>query len=253
MRAAKSLSIVILTWNNLTATRKCLASLEPVAQRDDVEIIIIDNGSTDGTPAALRREYPGVRLTANRKNRGIAAARNQGFIKARGSKILILDNDTIVNREAIEGMEQYLDEHNDVGLCACCMTDEQGNVQPSYRPYPGVRSKVYSLLRRQGHLSQYKTDADGSIEPYYVIGACQMIKREVVEMTGMLDEAIFYGPEDADYCQRVRNAGWRIKYLPQLRIIHAYQRTTSRHPFSWLGFKHLQGLLYLYRKYRRLN
>ncbi len=253
MRNSKSLSIVILTWNNLDATRKCMASLVPVAERDDVEVIIIDNGSTDGTPAALRREYPNVRLTVNRENRGVAAARNQGFIKARGGKILILDNDTIVNREAIEGMEQYLDQHNDVGLCACRMTDESGNAQPSYRPFPGVVSKMYSLLRIERPLSHYKTDSDGNIEPFYVIGACQMIKREVVEMAGMLDESIFYGPEDADYCLRVRNAGWRIKYLPGLSIIHAYQRTTSRHPFSWLGLKHLQGLLHLYRKWRRLN
>lgn len=248
-----NLSIIILTWNNLRATRKCLTSLAPIAARPDVETIVIDNGSTDGTPAALHREFPRVRLTVNGHNRGVAAARNQGLIKARGGKILILDNDTIVNCEAVEGMEQYLDQHSDVGLCACRMTDEQGNVQPSYRPFPGIVSKIYSLLRIARPLSHYKTDADGTIEPYYVIGACQMIKREAVEQAGMLDEAIFYGPEDADYCQRVRNAGWRIKYLPHIAIVHTYQRTTSRNPFTWLGYKHMRGLLHLYRKYRRLN
>lgn len=248
-----SLSIIILTWNNIDATRKCLASLAAVNSRDDVEIIVIDNGSTDGTPAAIRREFPSVRLTVNPQNRGIAAARNQGFIKARGNKILILDNDTIVNADAIEGMERYLDEHSDVGLCACRMTDAQGNVQPSFRPFPGVVSKVYSLLRISRPLSHYKADEDGSIEPFYVIGACQMIKREAVEQTGMLDEAIFYGPEDADYCLRLRKAGWRIKYLPHLSIIHTYQRTTSKHPFSVLGYKHFKGLLHLYKKYGRLN
>lgn len=248
-----TLSIVILTWNNIDATRKCLASLVPIVNRGDVEIIVIDNGSTDGTPEAVRREFPRVRLTTNGYNRGIAAARNQGFIKAHGGKILILDNDTIANTEAIEGMEKYLDEHSDVGLCACRMTDAQGNVQPSYRPFPGIVSKLYSLLRIQRPLSHYKADEDGSIEPFYVIGACQMIKREAVEQTGMLDETIFYGPEDADYCLRLRKAGWRIKYLPHLSIIHAYQRATSRNPLSKLGYKHVQGLLHLYWKYGRLN
>lgn len=248
-----SLSIVILTWNNIDATRKCLASLVPVNRRDDVETIVIDNGSTDGTPEAIRREYPGVRLTVNSHNRGIAAARNQGFIKARGTKILILDNDTISNVEAVEGMERYLDQHNDVGLCACRMTDAKGNVQPSFRPFPGIVSKVYSLLRIARPLSHYKADEDGSIEPFYVIGACQMIKREAVEQTGMLDEAIFYGPEDADYCLRLRKAGWRIKYLPMYSIIHTYQRATAKNPFSKLGYKHIKGLLHLYKKYGRFN
>lgn len=248
-----SLSIIILTWNNIDATRKCLASLRPVMERDDVETIVIDNASTDGTPEAIRREFPTVRLTCNPYNRGIAAARNQGFMHAAGTKLLILDNDTIVNREAIEAMELYLDQHNDVGMCACRMTDAQGNVQPSFRPFPGIVSKLYSILRINRPLSHYKADADGSIEPFYVIGACQMIKREAVGQTGMLDEAIFYGPEDADYCLRLRNAGWRIKYLPQYSIIHAYQRATSRRPFSWLGLKHIKGLLHLYTKYRRIN
>ncbi|MCQ2287880.1 MAG: glycosyltransferase family 2 protein [Muribaculaceae bacterium] len=248
-----NLSIIILTWNNIDATRRCLKSLEPVMSRDDVETIVIDNASTDGTQSAIRREFPQVRLTCNGTNRGIAAARNQGFMRASGRKLLILDNDTVVNSLAVEGMERYLDEHNDVGLCACCMTDAQGNVQPSFRPFPGLISKVYSILRIQRPLSHYKADEDGSIEPFYVIGACQMIKREAVGQIGMLDEAIFYGPEDADYCLRLRKAGWRIKYLPMYSIVHTYQRATARNPFSWLGLKHVRGLLHLYTKYRRLN
>ena len=249
----KKLSIIILTWNNIDATRLCLSSLLPIMERDDVETIVIDNASTDGTQEALRREFPQVRLTCNSTNRGIAAARNQGFMRATGAKLLILDNDTIVNREAIEGMERYLDEHSDVGLCACRMTDTQGNQQPSYRAYPGVRAKLRSILRLQRRTLSYKSDADGSIEPLYVIGACQMMKREAVSQIGMLDEAIFYGPEDADYCLRLRQAGWRIKYLPQYSIIHAYQRATARNPFSWLGYKHIKGLLHLYAKYKRIN
>lgn len=248
-----NLSIIILTWNNLDATRLCLCSLVPVMTRNDVETIVIDNASSDGTPEAIRREFPQVRLICNSQNRGIAAARNQGFMRAAGSKLLILDNDTIVNSEAIEGMENYLDTHPDVALCACRMTDTQGNVQPSFRPYPGILSKLRSILHINQKYWGYKPEADGTIEPLYVIGACQMIKRDAVGQVGMLDEAIFYGPEDADYCLRLRRAGWRIKYLPQYAIIHAYQRTTAHHPISWLGYKHIKGLFHLYTKWRRIN
>ena len=248
-----NLSIIILTWNNLDATRQCLASLEPIMARGDVETIVVDNASQDGTPEAIRREFPSARLMCDRVNRGVAAARNQGFIRARGSKLLILDNDTIVSREAIEGMEHYLDSHNDVGLCACRMTDAEGRLQPSFRPYPGLISKLCSLFHIKRPLSTFRTDSEGCIEPLYVIGACQMIKREAVAQVGMLDEAIFYGPEDADYCMRLRKAGWRIKYLPHFSIIHAYQRTTAHRPFSMLGWKHVQGLFHLYGKYGRWN
>lgn len=248
-----SLSIIILTWNNLNATRLCLGSLVPTMERDDVETIVIDNASSDGTPEAIRREFPQVRLICNSTNRGVAAARNQGFMRAIGNKILILDNDTIANATAIEGMEEYLNNNADVGLCACRLTDIHGNVQPSFRPYPGIVSKLRNLFGIIQNDRGYNLGSDGTIEPLYVIGACQMMKREAVGQIGVLDEIIFYGPEDADYCLRLRRAGWRIKYLPQFSIIHAYQRITARHPFSWLGYKHIRGLLHLYTKYRRIN
>lgn len=247
------LSIIILTYDHLDDTSRCLQSLQPVMQCDDVEVIVIDNASVDGTPDYIARHYPQVRLTVNAVNRGVAAARNQGFAQARAEKIMILDNDTIVNREAIEGMMRYLDSHPEVGLCACCMTDAQGNVQRSFRPFPSLKSKVLSLLGLRLAVEQFHFDSEGAIEPYYVIGACQMMRRQAIEQVGTLDEAIFYGPEDADYCHRLREAGWKIKYLPQFSIIHTYYRRTKRNPLSRLGIKHIKGLLHFYSKYGRIS
>ena len=81
----------------------------------------------------------------------------------------------------------------------------------------------------------------------------QMMRREVLDQVGLLDEAIFYGPEDADLCHRLREAGWKIKYLPQYSIIHTYYRRTQRKPFSRLGRKHIQGLLHFYHKHGRIS
>ena len=80
-----------------------------------------------------------------------------------------------------------------------------------------------------------------------------MIRREALEQVGNLDEAIFYGPEDADFCIRLRQHGWQVKYLPQYSIIHTYYRRTSRKPFSRLGMKHIRGLLHLYNKHHRIS
>ncbi len=247
------LSIIILTFNHLSDTVRCLDSLKEMLDADDVEVIVVDNASNDGTPQTITRRYPKIRLTVNDRNRGVAAARNQGIEQAQGQKILILDNDTIVNTKAIRGMMQYLDAHDQVGLCSCRMTDALGYVQPSFRPFPSLKSKVLSFMGLRLAKSQFSFDDEGAIEPFYVIGACQMIRREALEQVGALDEAIFYGPEDADFCLRLRQAGWQIKYLPQYSIIHTYYRRTARRPFSRLGLKHIHGLLHLYRKHRRFS
>ena len=247
------LSIIILTYDHLKDTQKCLESLQPLMTRGDVEVIVIDNASVDGTPDYIRTHYPNIRLTVNPTNRGVAAARNQGFEQATAPTLLILDNDTIVNARAIDGMQQYLSQHPDVGLCACRMTDTEGNVQRSFRPFPGLKGKVLSVLGLRLATEKYRADDEGAIEPYYVSGACQMMRREALDQAGLLDEAIFYGPEDADFCHRLREAGWKIKYLPQYSIIHTYYRRTSRKPFSRLGRQHIKGLLHFYHKYGRIS
>ena len=116
-----------------------------------------------------------------------------------------------------------------------------------------VNREDLKLMKPGAMIVDVACDDEGAIEPFYVIGACQMIRREAFEQVGYLDEAIFYGPEDADFCQRLRQAGWQIKYLPQYSIIHTYYRHTRHHPLSRLGMHHIRGLLHFYNKYGRLS
>ena len=247
------LSIIILTFNHLSDTVRCLDSLKEMLDADDVEVIVVDNASNDGTPQTITRRYPKIRLTVNDRNRGVAAARNQGIEQAQGQKILILDNDTIATTRAIDGMMAYLESHPQVGLCACRLTDTEGNVQRSFRPFPSLKGKLLSVLGLRSAAEKFRADDEGAIEPYYVIGACQMIRREALDQVGQLDEAIFYGPEDADLCHRLRQSGWQVKYLPQFSIIHTYYRRTRRQPLSRLGLHHIGGLLHFYRKWHRIS
>lgn len=249
----KKLSIIILTYDHLDDTRRCLSSLEPVMERGDTEVIIVDNASTDGTPQYIAQTYPLIHLTVNPVNRGVAAARNQGIAQATAPTLLILDNDTIATTRAIDGMMAYLESHPQVGLCACRLTDTEGNVQRSFRPFPSLKGKLLSVLGLRSAAEKFRADDEGAIEPYYVIGACQMIRREALDQVGQLDEAIFYGPEDADLCHRLRQSGWQVKYLPQFSIIHTYYRRTRRQPLSRLGLHHIGGLLHFYRKWHRIS
>ncbi len=247
----KRLSIIIITYNGLGFLTRCLDSLRTFVDDPSCEVIIIDNYSTDGTLQFLRSNYPNLQLILNSENRGVAAARNQGIAVAKGEKLLILDNDTEANDEAINAMSNYLDAHADVGLCSCRLVDRQGEPQDSCKPYPGLMIKMRNVLGIDNK-TRYVADADGVVEPVYVIGACQMFWRKVVDKIGLLDEHIFYGPEDADWCMRIKQAGWRVHCLNNYTIVHDYRRTTKQRPFSELGRQHIKALLYFYWKHKRL-
>lgn len=247
------LSIVIITWNQLSYLQDCLCSLQPVMQREDVEVIVVDNGSEDGTCQYLTVNYPQIYLHINDCNKGVAYARNRGLELAQGKKVLFLDNDTVVNENAISGMEIYLDEHSKVGLCACRLVDSNSQIQDSFKPFPGLWLKIKNVLGITKTNAPDLQTVTSPIEPVYVIGACQMIRREVIEQIGLLDENIFYGPEDADYCMRIVAEGWKVVYLPQYTIVHHWRRATNKKLFSRLAWKHFCALCYFYAKYKRIN
>ncbi|MBP5687417.1 MAG: glycosyltransferase family 2 protein [Muribaculaceae bacterium] len=247
----KRLSIIVITYNGLGFLTRCLASLQDFIADTSCEIIIIDNHSTDGTLEFLRENYPQLQLIVNNENRGVAAARNQGIKVAEGEKLLLLDNDTEATTTAINAMSQHLDSHPDVGLCSCRLVDKEGIPQDSCKPYPGLIIKLRNVLGI-GNKTKYEPNEEGIIEPLYVIGACQMFSREVVDKVGLLDEHIFYGPEDADWCLRIKKEGWRIHCLNNHTIIHDYRRSTKKRPFSKLGRLHIKALIYFYWKHKRL-
>lgn len=240
------LSIVILTYNQREATIKCLESLKDI----DAEIILVDNGSTDNTREDILELFPDVKLVCNDDNRGVAAGRNIGLKIAKGDWMMILDNDTIVSKSAIESLLSFLKENPSVGLVAPALRDEYGNVQQSFKPYPGIREKLKNLFSKKSEFATLPDD-EKEIEPFYVIGACQLFNSHLLEEVGFLDENIFYGPEDADFCIRVRQVGKRVVCLPQISIIHLWRRSSSRKLFSMLAWKHLIGLIYFWKKHKR--
>ena len=248
-----TLSIVIISWNSLPMLRRCLESLNPVLSRPDVELIWVDNGSTDGAADFMAERYPQARTRLLPENRGVAYARNRGVEMAKGRYILFLDDDTEASARAIDTLTGYLDANPQVGIAACALRDRDGNLQDSFKPYPGLWQKARNVLRSKfsGRPRTVELPA-GVINPVYVIGACQMIRREVFEQVGLLDEAIFYGPEDADLCIRARKQGLETAYLPGVRILHHWRRITTRSLTAPASRRHIRALLHFWRKHRRL-
>lgn len=253
------LSVVLICWNSLAYLREALASLHSTLRATtDSEIIVIDNGSTDGTDRYIAQNYPQIIYRRLPRNRGVAYARNRGIELAKGEFVWLLDDDTTADHTALETMLSYMQQHPECGICGCRLVNTEGETQQSYKPYPGLGIKtgnvLQSLFRTQKSSDRYAKEIKTGkpFEPTYIIGACQLIRREVIEQIGLLDEKIFYGPEDADYCIRARNSGWHIAYLPQASIMHHWKRITNRNLFSPIARRHIAALLYFYCKHRKI-
>lgn len=247
------ISVVILTCNQSALTMRCLSSLALMsAPGADSEVILVDNGSTDGTSDEVARQFPGVRIIRLPENVGVARGRNAGLAAAHGEHLMILDNDTIASPDTIAALSAYLDTHSGVGLVAPLLRNPEGRVQASFKSYPGLGVKLRNVMRSK-EVTSFATDIPADdFEPFYVIGAAQMFTREVYEEVGGLDPTIFFGPEDADFCMAVRKSGRRVVCLPRLSIVHDWQRATTRRLLSRAALLHARALVHFWLKHRRI-
>lgn len=233
------LSIVIVAWNVREDLTACLRSIGDTRER--YQVIVVDNASTDGTAGAIRRDFPDVQLIGNEKNRGFAAANNQGFAIAQGEYLLLLNPDTVVGAGALETMLEFMEKHEDVGVCGSLLLNTDGTIQPSTRQFPGFRSAFYhgTIFRSvglfRGHYQRYMmrdfkpnraTDVD------QVMGAAFMTRRSVVDQVGPLDERFFVYYEEVDFCYRVKRAGWRVVIVPEARITHHGGASSEQVPIA---------------------
>lgn len=248
------LSIIVLTCNQSGFTMRLLDSMLPYLQEkgERVELIIVDNGSADGTPGRIedftvRHGLSNVRLILSATNEGVARGRNRGLSAAGGDVLMLLDNDTMADGETYDALLHHVLRNAGCGIAAPALYSPSGELQSSAKPYPGPGIKLAHLLHPGSELKCEREELKKR-HPFYVIGACQVFRREVYEMAGPLDSGIFYGPEDADFCIRVREAGFSIDYLPELHLVHDWQRATRRSPFSRLGRLHALALLRFWLK-----
>ena len=225
------LSIVIASWNVCSLLRRCLHSIfEASIQHpaSSVEIIVVDNASTDGSVEMVRVEFPSVHLIANTDNRGFPAANNQGIVVAHGRYVLLLNPDTEVIGDALTTMVAFADMHLDVGMVGPQLLTPDGSVQSSRRRFPTLLTAFFESTWLQpyaprGLLEQYRVldRPDDVVQDVdWLYGAALMARREAIEQVGPMDEGFFMYSEELDWCRGFRDAGWRVVYLPTAQIIH---------------------------------
>ncbi len=212
-----TLSVVIVTWNSAADIGRCLASLRRAAGTRAVEVVVVDNASTDRTLEAVRA-FPEARCVASPRNLGFAGGSNRGAEEARGSVILLLNPDTEVAPEAIERLLDRLEETSGrLAAVGPVLLNADGSTQSAGERF--LTPREY-LLRRVLLLPKPACKAEGPYPVEWASGACLAIRRAAWEAVGPLDESFFLYAEDMEWCWRARRAGWRVEIVPGARVVH---------------------------------
>ena len=226
MGAVTDLSVIVVNWNTCRLLEACLQSVEVTRETLAVDVIVVDNGSTDGSVELVRTRFPLVELIANASNRGFAAANNQAVERARGRYLFLLNSDAEVEAAALRTLVVYADDHRQAGVIGPKLLNPDGTLQPSGAKFPTPASTVASLLglQRLTGRPRYgtKRDYDRPAEVDEVSGAAMLIRREVIRQVGGLDEGFAWGYEDVDFCLRAKRAGWQVHYVPAARVVHQW-------------------------------
>jgi O-antigen biosynthesis protein len=233
-----SLSVVIVNYNVRNLLENCLHSLFSSLESIPSEVLVVDNCSDDGSVDMVRSRFPQVRVFENDRNLGFAKANNIALAEARGSMIWLLNPDTLVQEDTARVMLRFFEDNPDVGMAGCKILLPSGELQPSCRrsfPSPWVSftklTGLNALFPRSRVFGRYNLtylNEDESYEVDAISGSCMMIRREVYERTGGLDERFFMYGEDLDWCYQVQKAGWKVYYVHSTKIIHYSGESTRR-------------------------
>ncbi|MFC1568360.1 glycosyltransferase family 2 protein [Candidatus Margulisiibacteriota bacterium] len=228
----KDLSIIILNMNNRPLLEKCLTSIYQQTQRISLEVIVVDNASSDGSQEMVESRFPQVKLIANQKNLGFSKANNQGLKVFNARYAMLLNDDTEVKPGALDKLVEFMDKHPEVGACGPKLLNADGSLQ-----------RQGGLLSRRFWRSRKPVPVD------FVIGAALLVRKEVIDEVGTMDENLFFYNDDLDWCLSIREAGWPVYFVPEAGIMH-YGGYSSRRTFKRRLFvEGFKGGLYFCRKH----
>lgn len=213
------LTVILVTWNTRALLRDCLHTLSTGQGALRMDIIVVDNGSTDGTCEMLAQDFPHVAVIANATNRGFAAANNQGLAQAKGRHVLLLNTDTLVQGDVLGAAVAWLDAHPWAAVLGPRVLNADGTVQDSVKGWPGLGY----LARQTLGLHRGRVPNLGLLtgaEVPAVSGCAMFVRRAALAEVGLLDEAFFFYGEETDWCRRFAAAGWGVHFAPVGDIVH---------------------------------
>lgn len=233
------ISVVIVGWNAKRCLALCLESLVEVPPRRRMEVLVIDNASTDGSVEMIEATFPWVKLIKSGENLGFAKGNNVAIRRCQGRYIALVNPDVIVLPGCLDALADFLDQHPRVGNVGPRVFNPDMSQQSTCRRFPTLWNNFCSATRLERvfktsplfageHMFYFPHDRTLAVE--VLVGCFSMIRREAFDSVGLLDEDLFMYGDDVDWCRRARNAGWQVVFYPGAQAIHDRGRTTAPYP-----------------------
>lgn len=255
--ARPDLSVCIVNWNTRQDLEQAIKSVLESDPGLGLQVVVLDNASSDGSPGMVRERFPGVELIESTENLGFARGYNRAAAKAEGRHILMLNPDTVVRPGALRKLVDFLDSRQDAGAAGPRLLNGDGTLQYSCRHFPRPLAAILrnTLIGRLTPGNQATRDylmADwdhGSVRQVdWVSGAAICIRAETWSAVGGFDEGYFMYAEDIDWCLRAHQAGWGIYYVPESVIVHRIGRSSDQRPLAMVVEFH-RSMARFYRKH----
>ncbi len=261
-------TVVIVSFNTRELLRECLQTV--LSQGGvSLETIVVDNASRDGSVEMVRQDFPCVRVIASTTNLGFAAANNAAFAQARGRYVALLNSDAFLRPGTLARAVERMDREPEVGLSGALLVGRDGSWQPSARLFPSLLNDLINLTglasrfpgsRLFGRVDRSWADPQEEVDTDWVPGAFSMIRRAALEAVGYFDERFFLYYEEVDLCYRMKAAGYRVAYWPELVVTHiggesskTLRRLSLSSSGSQLTLWRMRSALIYYRKHHPLQ
>ncbi len=255
------LSVVIVNYNVKYFLEHCLLSVMRAGEGIDIEIIVVDNLSSDGSGEMVRTKFPAIILIENKENTGFAKANNQAVVKATGKYILYLNPDTIVPEDCFAKCIAYMDTHEDAGALGCRLIDGKGQFLPeSKRGFPNAQvaffkiSGLSTIFKTSKLFNQYHLGYLSEVETNEVdvlVGCFMFCRKTVIDKTGGFDTDYFMYGEDIDLSYKIKQAGFKNIYFPETTVIHYKGESTKKGSLNYVQLFYQAMIIFAKKHFHR--
>ncbi len=253
MSSSVPVGVIIVTYNSADVIEPCLESLK-TASKHPLNVVVVDNASTDGTPYFVADHFPKVTIVRNPRNFYYAKANNQGLVHTGQSDVLLLNPDVVFPVDGVDEMRRILHSDDSIAAVAPRLVDPAGKRQQSLRELPGLDTLWYDLLglsflfRGSTRFDRWRMGYFNGREPRDVeqpMASCLLIRHSVIAKIGLFDERYPMFFNDVDWCKRVNNRGWRVRYTPDVMVRHVGGASTRKRKVKMVWMSHAAYYRYL--------
>lgn len=254
------ISVVIVAWNAWHCLQLCLGSIEKAPPRRNLEVLVVDNASSDGTSATVASRFPWVKLIKSPENLGFSRGNNLGIRQCQGRYIALVNPDVVVLPGCLDALADFLDENPRVGNVGPRVFNPDMTQQSTCRRFPTLWNNFCSGagLAARFKNSQFLAGEhmfyflhDRTLRVDVLVGCFSFIRREAFDSVGLLDEQLFMYGDDVDWCRRAWKAGWHVVFYPGARAIHDRGKTTAPYPVHF-ALAQQRSVLYYWKKHHGL-